>query len=137
MQTQQCDNARTEFYYTKVKSPVAGVAGTIPYRAGALADRNIADPSVCVSDTKEMFAYFSVPESDEPTRSARLGTQEIAFRSADRATPVVTGIMDAVSNTVDFRTGTIDVRARIPHRYAISYAAARARFSFRREKRTA
>lgn len=117
----QCDNARTELSYTEVKSPVDGVAGMIPYRVGALVDRNIAEPLVCVSDTEEMFAYFSVSENDELARSARLGTQEIAFRSANRATPVVNGVIDAVSGTVDARTGTINIRARIPNRDKILY----------------
>ena len=117
----QCDNARTELSYTEVKSPVDGVAGMIPYRVGALVDRNIAEPLVCVSDTEEMFAYFSVSESDELARSARHGTQEIAFRSTNRATPVANGVIDAVSGTVDARTGTINVRARIPNRDKILY----------------
>lgn len=117
----QCDNARTELSYTEVKSPVDGVAGMIPYRVGALVDRNIAEPLVCVSDTEEMFAYFSVSENDELARSARLGTQEIAFRSTNRATPVANGVIDAVSGTVDVRTGTINVRARIPNRDKILY----------------
>ena len=117
----QCDNARTELSYTEVKSPVDGVAGMIPYRVGALVDRNIAEPLVCVSDTEEMFAYFSVSESDELARSARLRTQKISFHSVNKATPVVDGIIDAVSGTVDARTGTINVRARIPNRDRILY----------------
>lgn len=114
-------NARTEFSYTEVKSPVNGVAGMIPYWVGALVDRNIAEPLVCVSDTEEMFAYFSVSESDELARSARLGTRKISFRSVNKATPVVDGIIDAVSGTVDARTGTINLRARIPNRDKILY----------------
>lgn len=112
----QCDNARTELSYTEVKSPVDGVAGMIPYRVGALVDRNITEPLVCVSDTEEMFAYFSVSESDELARSTRFGTQEISFRSVNKAIPVVSGIIDALSGTVDARTGTISVRARIPNK---------------------
>lgn len=114
-------NARTEFSYTEVKSPVNGVAGMIPYRVGALVDRNIAEPLVCVSDTEEIFAYFSVSESDELARSARLGTRKISFRSVNKATPVVDGVIDAVSGTVDARTGTINLRARIPNRDKILY----------------
>lgn len=108
-------NARIELSYTEVKSPVNGVAGMIPYRVGALVDRNITEPLVCVSDTEEMFAYFSISESDELARSARLGRQEITFRSVNKATPVANGVIDAVSGTVDSRTGTINVRARIPN----------------------
>lgn len=117
----QCDNARTELSYTEVKSPVDGMAGMIPYRVGALVDRNIANPLVCVSDTEEMFAYFSVSENDELARNARFGTQEITFRSVNKAIPVANGVIDAVSGTVDARTGTISVRARIPNRDKILY----------------
>ena len=117
----QCDNARTELSYTEVKSPVDGVAGMIPYRVGALVDRNIANPLVCVSDTEEMFAYFSVSENDELAKSARLGKQEITFRPVNKAIPIANGVIDAVSGTVDARTGTISVRARIPNRDKILY----------------
>lgn len=117
----QYSNARTELSYTEVKSPVDGVAGMIPYRVGALVDRNIAEPLVCVSDTEEMFAYFSVSESDELARSARLGTRKISFHSVNKATPAVDGVIDAVSGTVDARTGTINIRARISNRDKILY----------------
>lgn len=117
----QCDNARTELSYTEVKSPVDGVAGMIPYRVGALVDRNIAEPLVCVSDTEEMFAYFSISESDELAKSAKLGTQKITFRPVNKAIPVVNGVIDAVSGTMDARTGTISVRARIPNHDKILY----------------
>lgn len=117
----QYSNARTELSYTEVKSPVDGVAGMIPYRVGALVDRNIVEPLVCVSDTEEMFAYFSVPESDELVRIARLGKPKITFCSVNKATPVVDGVIDAVSGTVDARTGTINVRARIPNHNKILY----------------
>lgn len=117
----QCDNARTELSYTEVKSPVDGVAGMIPYRVGALVDRNITEPLVCVSDTEEMFAYFSVSESDELAKSTRFGTQEISFRSVNKAIPIISGIIDALSGTVDARTGTISVRARIPNKDKILY----------------
>lgn len=117
----QCDNARTELSYTEVKSPVDGVAGMIPYRIGALVDRNIAEPLVRVSDTEEIFAYFSVSESDELARSARLGMQKITFRSVNKTTPDMDGVIDAVSGTVDARTGTINVRARIPNKDRMLY----------------
>ena len=107
--------------YTEVKSPVDGVAGMIPYRVGALVDRNIAEPLVCVSDTEEMFAYFSISESDELAKSAKLGTQKITFRPVNKAIPVVNGVIDAVSGTMDARTGTISVRARIPNHDKILY----------------
>lgn len=117
----QYSNARTELSYTEVKSPVDGVAGMIPYRVGALVDKNIAEPLVCVSDTKEMFAYFSVPESNVLARTARLGTQKVRFSSVNKEAHIAEGIIDAVSGTVDAGTGTINIRARIPNTDGVLY----------------
>lgn len=112
----QLNNAATALSYTVVKSPVNGVAGMIPYRVGALVDRNISEPLVCVSDTEEMFAYFSVAEHDETVRRSRQGdTIKIKFKPHNAAYPAAVGRIDAVSGTVDSRTGTICIRARIPN----------------------
>lgn len=117
----QCENARTELAYTEVKSPVDGVAGMITYRVGALVDRNITEPLIRVSDTEEMFAYFSVSENDELAGTAKTGTQAVSFRSANKAIPLLDGVIDAVSGTVDARTGTISLRARIPNHDNVLY----------------
>lgn len=117
----QYSSAQTDLSHTVVRSPVDGVAGMIPYRVGALVDSSIAEPLVCVSDTEEMFAYFSVSEDDELAGTAREGRRKIRFRSVNKAVPVVEGIIDAVSGTVDARTGTVSVRARIPNSGRLLY----------------
>lgn len=54
----QYSNARTELSYTKVKSPVDGVAGMIPYRVGALVDRNITEPLVRVGHGRDVRLFL-------------------------------------------------------------------------------
>lgn len=56
-------NARNNLSYTEVKSPVDGIASMIPYRVGALVNSNIEEPLVTVSDDSEIYAYFSMSES--------------------------------------------------------------------------
>ena len=56
-------NARNNFSYTEVKSPVNGMASMIPYRIGALVNSNIEEPLVTVSDDSEIYAYFSMTEN--------------------------------------------------------------------------
>ena len=60
-QAQEID-ARNNLSYTEIKSPVNGVAGVLPYRAGALVSPQIAQPLTTVSDNSEMYAYFSISE---------------------------------------------------------------------------
>lgn len=111
----QRDNAQAELDYTVVRSPVNGVAGMIPYRIGTLVDRNIAEPLVRVADTEEMFAYFSVPESDGMAKKLRRNRRSVAFRPQNGTEGGIAGVVDAVSGMVDERTGTVSVRARIPN----------------------
>lgn len=117
----QRDNARTELSYTEVRSPVDGVAGMIPWRVGALVDRNIEQPLVSVADTKEMLAYFSISESDALASRGSLGTQKVTFQPINKSIAAMSGVVDAVSGTVDARTGTISVRARIPNQSQTLY----------------
>lgn len=117
----QRSKAQTELGYTVVRSPVNGMAGMIPYRIGTLVDRNISEPLVCVSDTEEMFAYFSVPESDALAREARGGTRRVTFRPQGEAGRSISGVVDAVSGMVDGRTGTISIRARMANRDGALY----------------
>ncbi|RXE62860.1 efflux RND transporter periplasmic adaptor subunit, partial [Muribaculaceae bacterium Isolate-001 (NCI)] len=59
----ELEKAATNLSYTKVKSPVNGVASMIPYRVGALVGSNITEPLVIVSNDGDIFAYFSMAET--------------------------------------------------------------------------
>lgn len=70
----QVVNARNNLSYTLVKSPVNGTAGMIPYRVGALVGPDITTPLTTVSDNSEMYAYFSMTESQVLSLSRRNGS---------------------------------------------------------------
>lgn len=57
-------NARNDLSYTEVKSPANGVVGTLPYRTGALVGPSIPQPLTTISDTEQMYIYFSMTEND-------------------------------------------------------------------------
>lgn len=50
--------------YATVKSPVDGYVGAINYREGALISPTDATPLTTVSDIKQVYAFFSMNESD-------------------------------------------------------------------------
>nr|WP_199001781.1 efflux RND transporter periplasmic adaptor subunit [Flavobacterium sp. ASV13] len=55
-------NALTNQGYTYIKSPQSGTIGLIPYKIGALVSSTTADPLTTLSNTTNIFAYFSLSE---------------------------------------------------------------------------
>lgn len=117
-------NARNNLSYTEVKSPVDGVAGMIPYRVGALVGSSMAEPLVTVSDDAEIYAYFSMAESQMLDLVQEYGSLEEACRKlppvsltmSNGRTYAEKGRIDAISGTVDEGTGGVMLRAVFPNK---------------------
>lgn len=116
-------NARNNFSYTEVKSPVDGVAGMIPYRVGALVSSSITEPLVTVSDDAEIYAYFSMAESQMLDLIQQYGSLEeachqmptVCLTLSNGKTYSEQGRIDAISGTVDESTGGVTLRAVFPN----------------------
>jgi membrane fusion protein, multidrug efflux system len=50
--------------YTTIKAPVDGYIGRIPYKTGSLVGTSTIDALTVISELKEVYAYFSLSESD-------------------------------------------------------------------------
>lgn len=119
----ELDKATTNLSYTKVKSPVNGVASMIPYRVGALVGSNIVEPLVTVSDDGDIFAYFSMAENQMLEMVRQYGSlknalaemPEVEFRMSNGETYPLKGHIDAVSGTINNSTGAISFRAVFPN----------------------
>ncbi|MDY4890772.1 MAG: efflux RND transporter periplasmic adaptor subunit, partial [Prevotella sp.] len=57
-------SAKEALSYCYVKSPAAGVVGSLPYKVGALVSASSVEPLTTVSDINTMEVYFSVTEKD-------------------------------------------------------------------------
>lgn len=111
--------AANDLSYTEVKSPVDGVASMIPYRVGALVGSTIEEPLVTVSDDSEIYAYFSMAESQMLDLIQEYGSLD----EAKKKFPAVTlnmsngkkyglqGRITAIGGTVDSGTGAVSIRA--------------------------
>lgn len=116
-------NARNNLSYTEVKSPVDGVAGMIGYRVGALVSSNISEPLVTVSDDKQMYAYFSLTESQVIDLIEQYGAleefirrmPEVELRMSNGKTYGAKGRISAVSGIVTAGTGAVTLRADFPN----------------------
>lgn len=116
-------SARNNLSYTEVKSPVDGVASMIAYRVGALVSSSISEPLVTLSDDSNVYAYFSLNESQITSLTEQYGSlDEFMKRMEDVELQMAGGKMygekghiSAVSGIVTTGTGTVILRADFPN----------------------
>ena len=110
-------SAKEMLSYCYVKSPAAGVVGTLPYKVGALV--STGNVLTTVSNNSSMEVYFSVTEKDalEMTKSA--GSQGAAIEKfppvklqlADGSVYDLDGTVTKMSGVIDAATGSVQLIA--------------------------
>ena len=113
-------SAQEMLNYCYVKSPVSGVVGTLPYKAGTLVSAGGGEPLTTVSDISSMEVYFSVTEKDMlGMTKGKGGIKEaiknyppVTLRLADGTVYAHKGTVVKASGVIDEATGTITLIAR-------------------------
>lgn len=113
-------SAQEMLSFCYVKSPVAGVVGELPYKAGALVSASGAEPLTTVSDISIMEAYFSVTEKDMLAMTKGEGGMDEAIRNYPPVTLRLSdgtlyshkGSVVKASGVINAGTGTITLIAR-------------------------
>lgn len=110
--------------YSVVRAPVSGVVGSINFREGALVTAN-STILTTVSDVKDVYAYFSMNESEylaflERAKGNNLTEKinnlpEVSLRLANGEMYAHKGRIKAVTGQVDKTTGSIRFRATFPN----------------------
>lgn len=116
-------SARNNLSYTEVKSPVDGVASMIAYRVGALVSSSISEPLVTLSDDSNVYAYFSLNESQITSLTEQYGSldefmkrmEDVELQMAGGRMYGENGHISAVSGIVTTGTGTVILRADFPN----------------------
>lgn len=116
-------SARNNLSYTEVKSPVDGVASMIAYRVGALVSGSISEPLVTLSDDSNVYAYFSLNESQITSLTEQYGSldefmkrmENVELQMAGGKMYSEKGHISAVSGIVTTGTGTVVLRADFPN----------------------
>ena len=110
-------SAKEMLSYCYVKSPAAGVVGTLPYKKGALV--NTATVLTTVSNNSSMEVYFSVTEKDALEMSKGAGGQNAAIEKfpavklqlADGSMYDIDGTVTKMSGVIDAATGSVQLIA--------------------------
>lgn len=116
-------NARNNFSYTVVKSPVDGVVGTLPYRVGTLVGSAMPEPLTTVSDNSDMYVYFSMTENQLLGLIRQYGSKEEALKNMpfiglqlnDKSVYAGKGKIESISGVINRSTGTVSLRAVFPN----------------------
>ncbi len=131
----QLVTAENNMTYTQVLSPVDGVVGTIPFRAGALVSPGIPQPLTTISDNSQMYVYYSISEIQLLGLTAKHGSMDEVLNSlppvklelADGSIYAESGKIETISGVINPSTGTVSVRAVFPNKGGILHSGASGR----------
>ena len=110
-------SAKEMLSFCYVKSPAAGVVGTLPYKVGALV--STGNVLTTVSNNSAMEVYFSVTEKDALDMSKTAGGQSAAIEKfppvklqlADGSLYELEGNVTKMSGVIDAATGSVQLIA--------------------------
>jgi multidrug efflux system membrane fusion protein len=105
------ENARIQFGYTTLRSPIDGRTGNLNVKAGNVVKANDVD-MVTINQISPIYATFAVPESELAaikTRAAA-GRLSVAATPQDNPNAHETGVLTFIDNMVDRATGTIKLK---------------------------
>jgi membrane fusion protein, multidrug efflux system len=107
------ENARLNFEYCTIASPIDGYVGKVLLQAGNMVRANDANPLAVINQVRPIYVNFAVPERNLPeVRKYRAIGPLTVETLPDPGSPPVRGKLIFVDNAVDPSTGTIRLRAQ-------------------------
>lgn len=111
--------------YSIIRAPISGVVGRLPLKVGSLVGPTDQVPLTTVSDTSEVFAYFSMNEKEYldfledsvgatvPEKLRNMPMVELELANGSKYPEK--GKIQAVTGQIDSQTGTIQFRVSFPN----------------------
>ncbi|WP_212005736.1 efflux RND transporter periplasmic adaptor subunit [Chitinophaga sp. HK235] len=121
----QLGSAGINVGYTLISAPVSGYIGRIPYKVGALVGRAEPQPLTVLSDVNQMYAYFSMSETDflkfkNETAGGSIAEKvkqlpAVELKLADNSIYTEKGKIETMEGQFDKTMGAISFRATFPN----------------------
>lgn len=116
-------SAKEMLSFCYVKSPTAGVVGTLPYKEGAMVSASSMPALTTVSNISTIEAYFSMTEKDILEMTKTAGSMqaaidqypELKLQLSDGSIYAEAGRLVKASGVVDAATGSVQMIARFPN----------------------
>ena len=108
------ENARLNFEYCTIASPLDGYVGKVLLQAGNLVRANDVNALVVINQVRPIYVNFAVPEQSLPDVRKYMAASplRVGVVPSDTASARVAGRLIFVDNAVDPSTGTIRLRAQ-------------------------
>ena len=126
----ELQSASNNLTYTKVVSPSDGVVGTLPYHAGSLVSASMQQPLTRVSDNQEVWAFFTMNETQLLSLIEQYGSKEKALAAMPDVTLQlsngkrypVPGRITNISGLIDQATGSVTLKAVFHNKNGMLYS---------------
>lgn len=115
------NSAQINLGYTQIKAPSSGYIGRLPKKQGSLVSPSDPEALTQLSDVNQVYAYFSLAETDFINFNAKYQGNSVADRIkhlpavslvlADQSVYPVKGKIDMINGQFDKTTGSITLRA--------------------------
>ncbi len=105
------ENARLQLSYTRIYAPISGRTGNLLVHQGDMTKNN--DTSlVVINQVQPIYVTFAVPEQALPDIKQYMaqGSLKVEALAANSTTPLASGQLSFINNTVDQTTGTIQLK---------------------------
>ncbi|SER12709.1 efflux RND transporter periplasmic adaptor subunit [Pedobacter rhizosphaerae] len=129
-------NAQVNLGYTRITSPVGGVVGSIPFKAGSLVSSSSTEPLTTVSNISKVYAYFSLNEKQlldfsKTYKGKTLAEQmknipAVSLVLADGTPYAQNGKIESIIGQINTTTGSVRLRATFPNPIALLKSGASA-----------
>lgn len=111
--------------YSIIRAPISGVVGRLPLKVGSLVGPSDPNPLTTISDTKEVYAYFSMNEKEyfdflQDSKGATMPEKirnlpMVELELANGSIYPEKGKIGAVTGQINPETGTIEFRVNFPN----------------------
>ena len=111
--------------YSIIRAPISGVVGKLPFKTGSLVGPADPTPLTTVSDTSEIYAYFTMNEKEyfdflENSYGATIAEKlknlpMVELELANGSKYAEKGRIETVTGQVDAQTGTIQFKVAFPN----------------------
>jgi multidrug efflux system membrane fusion protein len=107
------ENARLNFQYCTISSPLDGYVGKVLLQAGNMVRANDVNPLVVINQVRPIYVNFAVPEQNLPAvrKYQAEGPLAVDVVPTDPSMAPASGELIFIDNAVDPSTGTIRLRA--------------------------
>lgn len=111
--------------YSIVRAPISGVVGSLPLKVGSLVGPSDTTALTTISDTREVYAYFSMNEKEyldflEKSKGSTVPEKiknlpMVQLKLANGSVYPEKGKVETVTGQIDATTGTIQFRVAFPN----------------------